>query len=373
MTLEQRLAVVGQRPSGFDYMRLILASLVMLTHSVVISRGLAAHLSFWGGPLRPFHALILPMFFALSGFLVAGSVERCKTLISFLGLRALRIVPALAVETALSALILGPIFTSHTLQSYFTDWRVRNYFLNIIGHVHFSLPGVYMNNPNPGVVNGQLWTLPYELNCYAILAVLAAIAVFHRPKLLVPAIVLVNIGWALYARAFPSQSTPILVEGGVLVMAFLYGLALFLNRNRVPWSGRLGATAAVAALCCLAWPGLDFLGALPAAYLTVYVGLLNPRRWKLLQVADLSYGVFLYGYPIQQAVIALVGPMDWWQDMLLAYPVTLAFAGVSWAYIEKPALALRGTLLRLEASAIQLVHAQPGGPLILRNTGISVS
>jgi peptidoglycan/LPS O-acetylase OafA/YrhL len=105
-TFEGRLRAADRRPTGFDYLRVVLASTVLGWHVVMTGYGV----EFQNQLLRSGYcapvALVLPMFFALSGFLVAGSLDRSNTLIMFLGLRAFRIVPALAVEVFLSALIL---------------------------------------------------------------------------------------------------------------------------------------------------------------------------------------------------------------------------------------------------------------------------
>jgi peptidoglycan/LPS O-acetylase OafA/YrhL len=124
--------------------------------------------------------LILPMFFALSGFLVAGSLERCRTLVGFLSMRALRILPALAMEIVLSALVLGPLVTDLPTAAYFGDPEFARYFLNIIGDIHYHLPGVFVTNPLASV-NQQLWTIPFELECYVALAVLASLGL-HRQR-----------------------------------------------------------------------------------------------------------------------------------------------------------------------------------------------
>src|SRR4029077_15672800 len=108
-------------------------------HSVIVCYGQLAEIAFWKSEARPIVRLILPMFFALSGFLVAGSLERSRTLLMFLALRVIRIFPALSVEVLLSALILGPIFTSISFKSYFSSSEFWEYFLNIVGHVHFRL------------------------------------------------------------------------------------------------------------------------------------------------------------------------------------------------------------------------------------------
>ncbi|MCI0735547.1 MAG: acyltransferase family protein, partial [Beijerinckiaceae bacterium] len=145
VNLSDRLTVTVGRPSGFDYMRLGLAVSVVLLHSFRTTYGDDAEL--WETPLRPFLRVILPMFFALSGFLVAGSLERSKTMITFLGLRVIRIYPALAVEVTLSALLIGTAVTTLPLGSYFSDPLFWKYLLNAIGDVHFYLPGVFETNP----------------------------------------------------------------------------------------------------------------------------------------------------------------------------------------------------------------------------------
>jgi peptidoglycan/LPS O-acetylase OafA/YrhL len=107
-TIQNQLDFVQNRPSGFDYLRLILAISVIAVHSVMLCSG---QFPFWTGPLRPLVCFILPSFFALSGFLVTGSFER-NTIPAFFTLRALRIFPALAVEVLISALIIGPLLTT---------------------------------------------------------------------------------------------------------------------------------------------------------------------------------------------------------------------------------------------------------------------
>lgn len=160
-TLARQLAITKNRPSGFDYMRIVLALSVICWHSLLISYGTDATAGVWGRVLQPLSLLIVPMFFALSGFLVAGSLERSKSLVGFLGLRVFRIMPALAVEVLLSALILGPLLTTASLGSYFADPVLHSYFWNILGDIHYKLPGLFQQNPTD-LVNGQLWTVPYQ-------------------------------------------------------------------------------------------------------------------------------------------------------------------------------------------------------------------
>jgi hypothetical protein len=114
---------------------------------------------------------LVPMFFALSGFLIAGSANRLATL-TFFGNRAARILPALGVEILLSALLLGPLVSTMDMRSYFSDSQLAEYFFNVIGNVQFELPGVVFDRPYPNLVNGPLWTVPIEMVCYATMGAL---------------------------------------------------------------------------------------------------------------------------------------------------------------------------------------------------------
>lgn len=97
MTLQERLESTRFRPTGFDYMRIALAILILCWHSIITSYGVGTQTAVAASAARPFVATLLPMFFTLSGFLVAGSLERTRTVSMFLGIRVIRIFPALAV------------------------------------------------------------------------------------------------------------------------------------------------------------------------------------------------------------------------------------------------------------------------------------
>ncbi|HEY6734768.1 MAG TPA: acyltransferase family protein [Roseiarcus sp.] len=165
-TILDEMRSAGPATAGFDYLRIGLATAVLTWHSIILSTGSAPlDQALWSGPFRFLPAAILPMFFAVSGFLVSASLERSR-LHQFLALRVLRIVPALAVVVVLSALILGPVFTTLPLRRYFTSPEFGGFFLNIVAVAHVTLPGVFEHNPDPRFIASQLWTIPFEFQCY---------------------------------------------------------------------------------------------------------------------------------------------------------------------------------------------------------------
>jgi len=372
--LANRMAAVNFRPSGFDYLRLILAVAVVAMHTVIVSHGQLVEVALWESPARPMLRLILPMFFALSGFLVSGSLERTRTLGVFVGLRIIRIVPALAIEVLLSALVLGPLLTSLTLGAYVSDPQFARYFLNILGHIHYTLPGVFETNPFPRIVNAQLWTVPFELYCYASLTLLALIGAVRRRWLVPLGAVALTVAYLVrnqfaYGSFIPHTPGP--MPGILLVVSFLFGSTLYLYRDKVRLGllPGLGALAASMVLVSVV-PYGDYLAPLPVAYLTVWLGMSNPRRVGIISGADYSYGLFLYGYPIQQTIASL-GPWThhWYINLAGTLAIAVVVAALSWHWVEKPALKLRKPLERAEAW--WLAKAPPW--MLIRKAGHGVS
>src|SRR4051812_38065274 len=144
-SIGQALRDQGGIGPGFDLLRLVLAFSVLFIHCSLwrpASPDLDLLPLLAGLPLPAwaFTTAIVPLFFALSGFLVAGSAENLR-LSDFIANRALRIVPALAVEIALCALLLGPLTTTVPWATYFSDAQFPRYFLNAFGWIQYELPG----------------------------------------------------------------------------------------------------------------------------------------------------------------------------------------------------------------------------------------
>jgi len=346
-SIGQTLALAHDRPSGFDFMRMTLSASVILWHTICVCYGFDLDKVFWAGPLRPPIYFILPAFFALSGFLVAGSLLR-NDVFSFLTLRALRIFPALTAEVFISAFIIGPIFTSVTLHDYFTNREFIVYLLNMIGDIHFTLPGVFLNNPAPKFVNLQLWTVPYELYCYILLPALALLGLKRWPRAsfcLLLALLCVVMITEFFANTFPPiNDRPV---GKTLIVSFLCGVFLFLLKDRVPYSRALLLVSC--ALCAwLVYCGpLLHLAAFPIAYITVYIGLTNYKIGWISSVANYSYGIYLYGFAIQQSLYS-ISPLFrvWYMSFAGTMTVTMLIAAVSWHFLELPVMNQKKPILK---------------------------
>lgn len=352
LTIAQRMVVTEGRPTGFDYLRLVLACAIVCFHSAVTCYGERAQDALTAGPARPLIGALLPMFFALSGFLVAGSLERTKTVGMFLGLRAIRIFPALAMESLIAALIVGPLLTTYPLSAYAADPRFHSYFLNILGDPHYYLPGVFETNPF-SKVNAQLWTIPFELRCYLVLAVLALLGIGRRRVIALMGAAAFFVYHATDAVLHhPDRINAVhgTLPGWLFVESFLIGVAIYLYREKLPWSRTWGVLSFGIGLLLLLLPYGEAVAVFPLTYATVWLGLTNAPKHGVLKGADYSYGIFLYGFTIQQTLMHfLPWAHHWWINILLALPCATAVAAFSWYVVEKPALGLRKPLARLEA------------------------
>ncbi len=351
---------------GFDFVRLALALSVVTFHGFQLSYGRN-----WSeGPFLAPVMLIVPAFFALSGFLVAGSMLRNSSVRNFLVFRSLRIVPALGAEIALSALILGPLVTEAPLSAYFSDPLFVDYFTNVIGIIRYRLPGVFLGNPLSGVVNGQLWTVPSELHCYVVLAVLMVLRLSSRPRLMLGIFLLLAVAECLTALLPNHHYTfKVLNSQELLVLCFLCGVVFQLWKDRVPSSRLLFGASIVAYVAVVCWlPALSFiLGSVSATYFVVYLGMQRIPRIPVLMDGDYSYGIYLYSFPIQQTVIwACPDWRTWYFNLLVSVPLTILFAAGSWHWLEKPVLSLRKRLapravLRREPEATPAAAAGDAG------------
>lgn len=353
-SLADQLALSRNRPAGFDYLRLALAASIICLHSANVVFGVDRAMEVLGH-IRIGCAMVLALFFALSGFLVTASLLRCKSLISFLGLRVLRIVPALAVETTLSAIIIGPIFTALPLAQYFADPKFYAYFHNIIGDIHYELPGVFLHNPVPLAVNAQLWTVPYELWCYVILALLAVTTICFNRVLYLAFLVFAQIGFAWH-DIYYSDVHYLHLRPPLLVFCFLAGVGFYLWRDKVPFNRTAFLLALTLCAAGMTTRCTDALIVGPAAYVACYLGLMNPRRSWIVSSGDYSYGMYLYGVVVQQSVAALGPPVQhWYLNILISLPIAFGVAFVSWHLVEKHALRLRAQVERIEAAVLSRI------------------
>jgi len=352
-TIGSKLDENGGLGPGFDFLRVALALGVVLWHQPEIMFGAGQARSAVMTMLAP---SLLPMFFALSGFLIAGSALRLS-LGQFLVNRGLRIFPALGVEVVLCAFVLGPIFTTLPVRAYFSDHATYRYLTNTVGLINFVLPGVFSANPN-STVNWSIWTVPCELLCYAAMASMIVLKIVERPRLallfslIVPPVLYVALRYGVKLETLRGFAQPtffyLKTAAAGLLIPFLLGVLCYLYRYRIVfhWGLALLAFVPVAILVVFNDPAkflpYYFCLLIALTYLCAFIGVLRIPPLPLFRNGDYSYGIYLYGAPVQQAVrAALPNVQNGFALLAVALTAIVGFAILSWHGVEKPVLGLR--------------------------------
>ena len=86
----------------------------------------------------------------------------------------------------------------------------------------------------------------------------------------------------------------------------------------------------------------DFALKLFLPYLVLYAAMAGGLGSRLKRVVgDLSYGTYLFGFPVTLSVIAVGGGLSVHQTFFAAIAITLACAWLSWRFVEQPCLRLK--------------------------------
>jgi len=340
----------ADRGNNFDALRLLATASVVFSHSFLITEGTQDHE--WLIRLTGNQSILglvgVFVFFAISGFLVTQSFEETRDPLRFLAKRALRIFPGLFVATSLSAFVLAPLVTTLPLGSYLGrpepyEYVVGNTLLDQTVH---ELPGVRFVDNQVGLeINGSLWTLRYEFVMYLMVLALGVLRLLTvRVALLLLAFGVADLRFNLLDETEKwGWFFQLLSNWAWLVGCFAAGMVLYKLRHTRIFDGRI-ALLALAGLV-LSVPLRQFLPLFPlfGCYLALWLAV-TPRLPVIpaARFGDLSYGIYIYGWPAEQGVVWLLGGRAmWWQVFLLALPAAAALAFISWHLVERPALRLK--------------------------------
>src|SRR5579884_38891 len=331
----------GHRRNNFDTLRLIAALSVLFSHSFLIAEGTEEREPFvWLSGHQCVLGLVgVFVFFVISGYLVTASWCRTPAPFGFTLRRFLRIFPGLAVNTLICGLVIGPLLTALPLSQYVTSDKLATYLRQTLTLTPVAppLPGVLFADNTVGlVVNGSLWTLRYEVMMYLMIVILGVLRLLR----LSTCIVLVGVGLA--AVYFEKHLAPFgdFGEWAWLVGFFAAGMCLYFLRDRIVFDWR-GALLALAALAFFVWiHRFIMLFPLAGAYLAIWFARrYDPAIDYARYTGDLSYGIYIWGWPIEQCVMhASGGTATWWQVWLGATAIVLPIAWLSWHLVEKIAL-----------------------------------
>lgn len=341
--------LVDRRSNGIGALRLFFASLVIVSHSPEMLDGSLRREPLFNlfGTLSS-GDLAVDAFFLISGYLIAASFAASSSLVSYFRKRVLRIYPAFVVCSLLCVFVVAPLAGADLSALRPADWGRLSYRLLMLKSPEVA--GAFQGLPYPAL-NGSAWTISYEFRCYVLAAALGLVGLYRKGGRwaflgLTVAMIAGNLVLALAAPGLTAPNWLVATFGephqqARLTTAFMIGTCFWL------FNAELALRARYAAVAALGLVGLMFVPAVAETALFLLGGyvlfwIAFKVTWKPLHTInakdDVSYGVYLYAWPIGALLIWF------WRDIpapllaLLTFLGALACGRASWLAVEKPAM-----------------------------------
>ncbi|WBS04204.1 acyltransferase [Pseudoduganella sp. SL102] len=322
----------ADRQNNFNLIRLILALCVILSHSPELTDG-DNHRE----PLMclfdtiPLGFAAVDAFFVLSGYLIVQSWDLAPSAKQFLRSRMLRIYPGFLVASVISALLVGPLGADAA--AYFTAFDIGAFASGALLLQAPVVPPVFQGTPLPKV-NLSMWTISYEFACY-LLVLAAGLTGALRIRHFWLAITLAVLGALALSKV-------VHFDVGLLRLPsfFLTGGCFYIYRDKIRLDGRVAiAVTAAVIVCMFSWSASELALATGGCYALIYLAK-KPSAFlnRFNALPDVSYGTYLYAWPIQKLLVWYFPGMSPWLVFAIAAPAALALGAASWFAIEKPAL-----------------------------------
>jgi peptidoglycan/LPS O-acetylase OafA/YrhL len=331
--------------NSLDALRLVAAAMVLYSHQYALL-GLPEPLF---TPRNSFGDAGVALFFFLSGCLVWASWARDPNAKRFFQRRSLRIFPALWVLCLVSVFVLGPLLSVLSIPEYFGSIDTWRYLGTAVLVSSKTLPGLFPQNAIPFVVNGSLWTLPVEFLCYVTVAMVGLVAVgWAATRFATGTVLSVAMLAVVMLASYGSYWTgphfiPHLEMVALFWFGVLYGHGVSEPKQPAAWA--IGGVALLA-YALLGPRSMERTVMLVCAALLVHLARTTSVGARLtVPLGDLSYGVYIFAFPVQQIAVHFGRGLGWGVGTCLCFSavVTGVLAFLSWHGVEKPALRFKPT------------------------------
>ena len=319
------------RDNNLSFIRFVISLLVIYYHAFAVTGQGTTYSMLWSRETVSTSHIGLYMLFFYGGFLLMRSMEKKQKAGPYFRARCLRVFPSLWIVVLLCVLILGPLMTTCSLKDYFLDARTPLYLLNgLLIPVH-DLPGVFESNPYLPTVNGSLWSLPVEFICYALCYRFFRLNFSRTPRRTLLSVPLVLAGTALGSWVLAGQE--VLLSAIPPALYFYLGMLCYLFRDRIPKNRWLFVSLLAAAATTMRLGLLPYTGYFLLPYIFLFLAFGTEKTLSSFGGRhELSYQIYLLGWPVQQTLVALFPGMSWAVNCLgtlaVCFPAALA---LEWA------------------------------------------
>jgi peptidoglycan/LPS O-acetylase OafA/YrhL len=336
---------INDRNNNFDFIRFLAATLVIFSHAYPLTSHLGEFFSNHSHGQWTLGGIAVATFFIVSGFLVTQSYERSLSLIKFTKYRVLRIFPGFIVSVFFGTFIIGTLVTTLPVKNYLLNQSTYNYLKTIfLFPMQYTLPGVFENSSMNNSINGSLWTIPFEILSYVVVALFGFFGLLKYRKIVLLLFIL-----SIYSKLHLKSHFPTDIFWGYipafidLFPFFAAGMLIYSYRDKIVLNKWNAMISFFMLLMSIKFGGFIEVFTVFGSYLIFYCAYNKKIKLnKFGKYGDFSYGIYIYAFPIQQTVTYLLGKeISILTNIVISLPITIILAFSSWHLIEKPALKLK--------------------------------
>lgn len=338
-----------EKNNNFDNVRLSLALIVFFSHAVGLSNesNLAVFSRFFDANFA------VKGFFVISGYLIYQSYIKSHSFIDYLEKRIRRIYPAYVLAISI-CLLIGILTSSLGWINILISHKTIDYVLSNLIFMNFiqpTLPGVFEGNLVQAL-NGSLWTIKVELMLYACVPIIAYLFKKINPVLNYLCILCIGSLWVFYfeeisafsfraeiARQFPGQ-----------LPYFVFGSLIAANPKFIKWLPQIAILGFFTLVLTDNYTLSLCIRPLAFGAIVLSLCMLNPSKLNIGRAGDLSYGIYLFHFPIVQLMVNMgVYKYNPYLGLLTTFVLTVLLSFISWHFVEKRFLKRNSHYLELNA------------------------
>lgn len=326
--------------NNLDLIRIVAAIMVIYGHSFYLANAY--------GEKEPIKKLLeftysgtiaVMLFFFISGILVTNSILNNDNVKKFIVSRFFRIYPAFFAVIIITSFIIGPLITKMNYHNYFSsEWFLYYVKNNLLLNISYNLPGVFGDNIYKNAVNGSLWTISWEVYCYMLVA--SIYVIFGKSNKNILSLICVTIILMPYLNLnndfFISSTNK---DAYLLAPIFACGALFAINKEKITLNIFLPISFFVLFIFVKA-PDIKYI----LFYLFTGTSALYLSSMSLIKRInikyDISYGVYLWGFLIQQLIYMINPNLSLITNQLLCIILSIIAGFLSYVLIEKPFMSL---------------------------------
>lgn len=293
-------------------------------------------------------SVVVAMFFVISGFMITTSIKNSKNVFIYLHKRIKKIIPPLFLCLVISALIIPPLVLKINIFKYII--HPRNYFNYIFDNIFmikntvYNIFNTFKDNPYPYAINGSIWSLKHQFFMYLLMIPIFYAFIKNNKKNYFLIIFIVMFFFTIFSYTNYSDKffeyivkhfgkIGIFQEARLLVKLTYYfcaGIIINLYSDKIPVNKYIIFVLTIISILLFKTKYFPIFCLLLIPYMTILIGSIKSN----IKITDISYHIYIWGFPIQQLIICCFKNINIYTYIILSVLIVVLISYISYFFSE---------------------------------------